>query len=51
MDRGAWWATVHGVVRVGYCLATKPTTITVDLQKEIESIALYLYLLICKDIH
>ena len=23
MDRGAWWATVHGV-RVGYNLATKP---------------------------
>ena len=25
MDRGAWWATVHGVARVGYDLATKPT--------------------------
>ena len=24
MDRGAWWATVHGVARVGYYLATKP---------------------------
>ena len=24
MDRGAWWATVHGVVRVGHNLATKP---------------------------
>ena len=24
MDRGAWWATVHGVTRVGYNLATKP---------------------------
>ena len=23
MDRGAWWATVHGVARVGYNLATK----------------------------
>ena len=23
MDRGAWWVTVHGVVRVGYCLAAK----------------------------
>ena len=24
MDRGAWWATVHGVVRVRHNLATKP---------------------------
>ena len=24
MDRGAWWATVHGVLRVGQHLATKP---------------------------
>ena len=24
MDRGAWWATVHGVARVGHHLATKP---------------------------
>ena len=24
MERGAWQATVHGVVRVGYNLATKP---------------------------
>ena len=23
-DRGAWWATVHGVARVGHDLATKP---------------------------
>ena len=23
MDRGAWWATVHGVARVGHGLATK----------------------------
>ena len=26
MDRGAWWATVHGVKRVGHDLATKPPT-------------------------
>ena len=26
MDRGAWWATVHGVARVGHDLATKLTT-------------------------
>ena len=24
MDRGAWWATVHGVTRVGHDLATEP---------------------------
>ena len=24
MDRGAWWATVHGVARIGKDLATKP---------------------------
>ena len=23
-DRGVWWATVHGVARVGHNLATKP---------------------------
>ena len=26
MDRGAWQATAHGVVRVGHDLATKPPT-------------------------
>ena len=24
MDRGVWWATVHGVTRVGHELVTKP---------------------------
>ena len=24
MDRGAWWATAHGIARVGHNLATKP---------------------------
>ena len=24
MDRGAWWAIVHGVSRVGHDLVTKP---------------------------
>ena len=24
MDRGSWWATVHGVAIVGHDLATKP---------------------------
>ena len=26
MDRGAWWATVHGITRVSHKLVTKPTT-------------------------
>ena len=26
MDRGAWWASVHRVARVGHDLATKPPT-------------------------
>ena len=26
MDRGAWWATVHGVTRVGPDLPTKPSS-------------------------
>ena len=25
VDRGAWWATIHGVVRVGHNLVTKPS--------------------------
>ena len=29
MDRGAWWATVHGVARVGHNLATKPPPVGV----------------------
>ena len=28
MDREAWWATVHGVARVGHDLATKPSPYT-----------------------
>ena len=28
VDRGAWWATVHGVARVGHNLATKPHSVT-----------------------
>ena len=28
MDRGAWWATVHGISRVWHVLATKPPTTT-----------------------
>ena len=25
MERGAWWAAVHGITRVGHSLATEPT--------------------------
>ena len=27
MDRGAWWATTHGVTRVGHNLATKASSL------------------------
>ena len=30
MDRGAWWATVHGVARVGHDLETKPPPKTIS---------------------
>ena len=35
MDRGAWQATVHGVARVRYDLATITTTISYDTMKRI----------------
>ena len=25
MDRGAWWATIHGIARAGHDLVTTPT--------------------------
>ena len=31
MDKGAWWATVHGVAKVRYDLATKPLKAEVPL--------------------
>ena len=31
MDQGAWWATVHGVARVGYDLVTPITTEVIDI--------------------
>ena len=37
MDREARWATVHGVARAGYNVATKPTG-TIQLKKEIKSL-------------
>ena len=30
MDREAWWATIHGVARVGHDLATKTTNLAHD---------------------
>ena len=35
MDRGAWWATVYGITRVGYDLATK-TKAPSDLLQSVE---------------
>ena len=29
MDRGAWWATVHGVTRAGHDLTTKPALLSI----------------------
>ena len=37
MDREAWWATVHGVARARYNVATK-TTATIQLKNEIKSL-------------
>ena len=35
MDRGAWWAVVHGVMRVGHDLVTKPRrTLRIDAHSE-----------------
>ena len=34
MDRGAWWATVHGVTRVGHDLATKPPPTDIERYKK-----------------
>ena len=36
MDRGAWWATVHGVAGVGHDLATKlpPPSIILSARKK-----------------
>ena len=34
MDRGAWWARVHRVARVGHNLVTKPTNYDMLLKVE-----------------
>ena len=31
MDKGVWWATVHGAAKVGHDLVTKPPPPTVNL--------------------
>ena len=35
MDRGAWWATVHGVARIGHDLVSKsPSQLSIILRLE-----------------
>ena len=34
LDRGAWWATVHRVARVGHNLVTKPANYDMLLKVE-----------------
>ena len=38
MDRGAWWATVHGVTRVGYDLASKSPSYIVTCHLQIVTV-------------
>ena len=40
MDRGAWWATVYGVARVGHNLATKPRAEKLKAKEERTEIAI-----------
>ena len=35
VDRGAWWATAHGVTRVGHDLATKRKRLIVVAKKKL----------------
>ena len=37
MDRGIWWATVHGVTRVGHNLVTKSIDEVTEL-REVKSL-------------
>ena len=41
MDRGAWWATVHGAARVGHDLATQPPPLPVRHSRPINSLLIY----------
>ena len=36
MDRGTWWATVHGIARVRHDLATKPPLSNAGKQTQAE---------------
>ena len=41
MDRGSWWATVHGIVRAGFDLQTKSPGLKKEKNKKIKNIELY----------
>ena len=36
MDRGSWWATVHGIIRVGLDLQTKSPELKKEKNKKIK---------------
>ena len=36
MDRGSWWATVHGIVRAGFDLQTKSPGLKKEKNKKIK---------------
>ena len=46
MDRGAWWATVHGITRVGHDLVTKPPP-PWNMYVYIQYVCRYMYIHIC----
>ena len=46
MDRGAWWATVHGVARVGHDLVTKPPQIRQKKDKAVRQSPAYVQCLV-----
>ena len=47
IDRGAWWATVHGIARVGHDWATKPPTTTIHHRFTISAISFLSFFLSC----
>ena len=52
-DRGAWWATVHGVTRVGYYLVTIPPPPRDSIAQDIIiifTLNVFSYCLICHQI-
>ena len=36
MDRGSWWATVHGVARVEHDLAAKPLLLLCNIKWQLK---------------